>query len=115
MDALNIEKVSQSFTAFRQAAWLDDHDHLLALMNALADSGQAGEGGAYEDLSLLLAARLEAHDRRASPVPDDTLDTRHPDFAQECQRQCQLVAKTDSTDVALQSFMDGVPLDDQAG
>lgn len=69
MDTLNIEKVNQSFTAFRQAAGLDDHDHLLALMNALADSGQAGEGGAYENLFVLLADLLEAHDRRAHPVP----------------------------------------------
>ena len=69
MDTLNIEKVNQSFTAFRQAAGLDDHDHLLSLMNALADSGQAGEGGAYENLFVLLADLLEAHDRRAHPVP----------------------------------------------
>ena len=69
MDTLNIEKVNQSFTAFRQAAGLDDHDHLLSLMNALADIGQAGEGGAYENLFVLLADLLEAHDRRAQPVP----------------------------------------------
>ena len=72
MDALNIEKVNQSFTAFRQAAGLDDHDHLLQLMNALADSGQAGEGGEYENLFALLADLLEAQDRRAHPVPDAT-------------------------------------------
>ena len=72
MDALNIEKVNQSFTAFRQAAGLDDHDQLLQLMNALADSGQAGEGGEYENLFALLADLLEAQDRRAHPVPDAT-------------------------------------------
>lgn len=72
MDALNIEKVNQSFAAFRQAAGLDDYDHLLSLMNALADSGQAGEGGAYENLFLLLADLLEAQDRRTHPMPDAT-------------------------------------------
>ena len=60
MDALHIEKVNQSFTAFRQAAGLDDHDHLLQLMNALADSGQVGEGGEYENLFALLVNLLEA-------------------------------------------------------
>ena len=76
MDALHIEKVNQSFTAFRQAAGLDDQDQLLSLMNALADSGQAGEGGAYEDLFLLLADRLQVHDRRASPTVNAIFDTR---------------------------------------
>ncbi|HQQ70516.1 MAG TPA: transcriptional regulator, partial [Alicycliphilus sp.] len=35
-------------------------------------SGQAGEGGAYENLFLLLADLLEAQDRRTHPMPDAT-------------------------------------------
>lgn len=33
-------------------------------------------------------------------------DTRRPDFAQECRRQCQLVAQADNADPDLQQFMD---------
>lgn len=40
------------------------------------------------------------------PVQIWVPDTRRPDFAEECRRQCLLVAKADSTDVAMQQFMD---------
>ncbi|MBV8648415.1 MULTISPECIES: antitoxin MazE family protein [Betaproteobacteria] len=33
-------------------------------------------------------------------------DTRRPGFAEECRRQCLLVAQADSTDMAMQQFMD---------
>ncbi len=33
-------------------------------------------------------------------------DSRRPDFAEECRRQCLLVAQADSADVAMQQFMD---------
>ncbi|HQQ70515.1 MAG TPA: antitoxin MazE family protein [Alicycliphilus sp.] len=38
-------------------------------------------------------------------------DTRRPDFAQECQRQCLLAAQADSADAALPSFMDAALAD----
>jgi len=40
------------------------------------------------------------------PVQIWVPDTRRPDFAQECRRQCQLVAQADSADTATQQFMD---------
>ncbi len=33
-------------------------------------------------------------------------NTRHPDFAEECRRQCLLVAQADSADSNTQQFMD---------
>jgi hypothetical protein len=33
-------------------------------------------------------------------------DTRRPDFAQECRRQCMLVAGADGADRATQQLMD---------
>jgi len=72
MDALNIEKINNSFAHFRMMAGLDDYDSLVSLMDALADSGEAGEGGKYEHLFLTLADLLEAQDKRNFPVPDAT-------------------------------------------
>ncbi len=40
------------------------------------------------------------------PVQIWVPDTRRPDFAQECRRQCLLVAQADSTDMAMQQLMD---------
>ncbi len=40
-------------------------------------------------------------------------DTRRPDFAQECQRQCLRVAQADGADPALQAFMDAALTDVQ--
>jgi hypothetical protein len=40
------------------------------------------------------------------PVQIWVPDTRRPDFAQECRRQCLLVAQADSADTAMQQFMD---------
>ena len=40
------------------------------------------------------------------PVQIWVPDTRRPDFAQECRRQCLVVAQADSADTALQAFMD---------
>ncbi len=65
-------KINQTLTAFRAAAGLDDYDRLVTLMNALADSGEAGEGGKYEPLFLLLADLLQAHDQQHYPMPDVT-------------------------------------------
>jgi hypothetical protein len=39
------------------------------------------------------------------PVQIWVPDTRRPDFAEECRRQCLLVAQADSTDADLQTFM----------
>ena len=33
-------------------------------------------------------------------------DTRRPDFAEECRRQCLLVALADQADAVMQTFMD---------
>ncbi len=33
-------------------------------------------------------------------------DTRQPNFAEECRRQCRLVAKMDKADTSIQLFMD---------
>jgi len=40
------------------------------------------------------------------PVQIWVPDTRRPDFAKECRRQCLLVAQADCADAALQQFMD---------
>jgi hypothetical protein len=40
------------------------------------------------------------------PVQIWVPDTRRPGFAEECQRQCLLVAQADSVDTAMQRFMD---------
>jgi hypothetical protein len=40
------------------------------------------------------------------PVQIWVPDTRRPDFAEECRRQCLLVARADSTNTALQQLMD---------
>jgi HTH-type transcriptional regulator/antitoxin HigA len=69
---MNIEQINQSFTHFRMMAGLDDYDSLASLMNALADSGEAGAGGKYENLFLMLADLLEAQDKRHYPIPDAT-------------------------------------------
>lgn len=45
------------------------------------------------------------------PVQIWVPDTRRPDFAQECRRQCLLVAQADSADTAMQKFMDGALAD----
>ena len=40
------------------------------------------------------------------PVQIGVPDTRRPDLAEECRRQCLVVAQADSTDTAMQRFMD---------
>ena len=40
------------------------------------------------------------------PVQIWVSDTRRPDFAEECRRQCLLVAQADSADTAMQQFID---------
>lgn len=40
------------------------------------------------------------------PVQIWVPDTRRPDFAEECRRQCLLVAEADSADTAMHQFMD---------
>ena len=40
------------------------------------------------------------------PVQIWVPDTRRADFAEECRRQCLLVAQADSADTAMQQFMD---------
>ena len=39
------------------------------------------------------------------PVQIWVPDTRRPDFADECRRQCRLVAQADSADEAMSQFM----------
>lgn len=40
------------------------------------------------------------------PVQIWVPDTRRPDFAEECRRQCRLVAQANSADMAMRQFMD---------
>lgn len=40
------------------------------------------------------------------PVQIWVPDTRHPNFAEECRRQCLLVAQADSADTVIQQLMD---------
>lgn len=40
------------------------------------------------------------------PVQIWVPDTRRPDFAEQCRRQCLLVAQADSIDTDIQQFMD---------
>lgn len=40
------------------------------------------------------------------PVQIWVPDTRRPDFAEECRRQCLLVAQADRADAAMHRFMD---------
>ncbi|MCE5361488.1 antitoxin MazE family protein [Candidatus Igneacidithiobacillus taiwanensis] len=46
--------------------------------------------------------------RRAGlrPVQIWVPDTRRPDFAEECRRQCLLAAQADNADIAMQQFME---------
>jgi hypothetical protein len=39
------------------------------------------------------------------PVQIWVPDTRRPDFAEECRRQCQLVSQSDNEDIAMQDLM----------
>jgi hypothetical protein len=45
------------------------------------------------------------------PVQIWVPDTRRPDFAEECRRQCLLVAQADSADAAMRQFMDNALAD----
>ncbi|MDR2874597.1 MAG: antitoxin MazE family protein [Methylobacillus sp.] len=61
-------------------------------------------------------ARVQKHRdalRRAGlrPVQIWVPDTRQPDFAAECRRQCLLVAQADAADTTLQQFMDAALAD----
>ncbi len=40
------------------------------------------------------------------PVQIWVPDTRRPDFADECRRQCRLVAQADMEDTSIQQFME---------
>lgn len=40
------------------------------------------------------------------PVQIWVPDTRRPDFAEECRRQCLLVTHADKADTSMQQFMD---------
>jgi hypothetical protein len=46
--------------------------------------------------------------RRAGlrPVQIWVPDTRRPDFAEQCRRQCRLAARADSADIDMQRLMD---------
>ncbi|MBQ9579532.1 MAG: hypothetical protein IJR28_08375 [Ottowia sp.] len=68
---MNLEHINERFAAFSNAAHLGEADSLMALMDAVVESGQAGPGGAYERLFLLLADLIEARDRREAPALPD--------------------------------------------
>jgi len=58
-----------------------------------------------------VSARVRKHRdelRKAGlrPVQIWVPDTRRPNFAHECRRQCHLVAKADNADAAMHKFMD---------
>ncbi|BAP88365.1 hypothetical protein E1O_12340 [Burkholderiales bacterium GJ-E10] len=60
--------------------------------------------------TLHVNARVQKHRdalRRAGlrPVQIWVPDTRRPDFAEECRRQCHLAAQADISDEAMQRFM----------
>lgn len=38
-------------------------------------------------------------------------DTRHPEFAEECRRQCRVAAAADRADSAMEQFIDAALLD----
>jgi hypothetical protein len=40
------------------------------------------------------------------PVQIWVPDTRRPDFAEECRRQCRLASQADTADESIQHFMD---------
>jgi hypothetical protein len=42
------------------------------------------------------------------PVQIWVPDTRRPNFAKECRRQCRLIAQADNADTDMQHFMDEV-------
>ncbi len=45
------------------------------------------------------------------PVQIWVPDTRRPDFAEECRRQCRIAAQADTTDKEVQQFMDAALAD----
>jgi len=45
------------------------------------------------------------------PVQIWVPDTRRPDFAEECRRQCRLAALADMADTDMQHFMDEALVD----
>lgn len=45
------------------------------------------------------------------PVQIWVPDTRRPDFAEECRRQCLLVSQADSADTAMEQFLDEALVD----
>ncbi len=58
-------------------------------------------------------ANIRVQRRRAAlrqaglrPVQIWVPDTRRPDFAEECRRQCRLAAESDRAHTGLQTFMD---------
>ena len=61
-------------------------------------------------------ARVQKH-RKAlrmaglRPVQIWVSDTRRPDFAEECRRQCHLATQADIADTDMQQFMDEVLAD----
>ena len=49
------------------------------------------------------------------PVQIWVPDTRRPDFAEECRRQCLIVAESDAADLAMQQLMDQALADVSGG
>lgn len=45
------------------------------------------------------------------PVQIWVPDTRRPDFADECRRQCRVAAQADASETEFQHFMDGALAD----
>ena len=70
MEAMTLKQANEFFSALRKMADLSDYGQLVALTDAVVESGKAGPGGEYEDLFLILADLIEAHDKRDFQVPD---------------------------------------------
>lgn len=51
--------------------------------------------------------RIALREAGLRPVQISVIDTRQAGFAEECRRQCLLVAQADSADIDMQHFLDG--------
>lgn len=68
METVNLDKVRHSWAAFARDAGINHYENLVALADAIVDSGEAD--GDLEDLFLLLSDLIEMQDKREFPVQD---------------------------------------------
>ncbi len=70
MEAMNLAKVNELLHALRKEVDITDYSSLVGMADSLVESGRAGPGGEYEDLFLIVADLIEAHDKREFQIPD---------------------------------------------